>query len=550
MPRLFLPPTQNKLRLDLSPLNANVMDRNTDNLKKFVEKALRIQAQNQSRLSEAEKKEIAESLGFSQADWQAVLDSFAGHLARGKAFLERNNYTQAIAELEEALILQPEHPDTLAYAASAYLGLYQHKKKKMDQEKAIQYAKDCLLLQPQHPLAHQVLDAFNPTKIPSNLQALLQAKEASRQKPQQTSAKSPSTDRSKPLREVAIFASVMAGIGLLFWLSFPSKSPQTKPAAPSAPAVVSSSSPREKTTNRRYERALEPQPLPLELIGSSTGWQAIPQNPNTWLIQDAKGKALFNLQSQQLQWVKEIHSWQDQTWKGRKKYNFYSKGTLLLKVSSSQLSTSVRFSAKLVKANGLNFYSDFKTQTIGLNLMPFNLRIPQDHWLLLPFQISTLQKGLSFEEELPFALTEIPAKLQIELGKEPASPMASELGAPLPVFYQGKPYSELSLRPLGQATGWSLDSIFSYRWAFSLKHQNGNRQLKGLKLRILFFDRENRSIATYTEGWSSSEAWAADFPPLPAGQAALQGFMHDLKGIASAEEVVRKEVVIEELIWD
>ncbi|NJL15685.1 MAG: hypothetical protein HC913_23560 [Microscillaceae bacterium] len=62
----------------------------------FFKKALEIQAQKREKLSEAEKKEIAEQLGFSEADWQAVLDSFAAHFERGSEFFKRKNYEKPL----------------------------------------------------------------------------------------------------------------------------------------------------------------------------------------------------------------------------------------------------------------------------------------------------------------------------------------------------------------------------------------------------------------------------------------------------------------------
>ncbi|GAB4395988.1 MAG: hypothetical protein OHK0053_08260 [Microscillaceae bacterium] len=130
----------------------------------FFKKALEIQAQKREKLSEAEKKEIAEQLGFSEADWQAVLDSFEAHRVRGTEFLKRNNYEKAIAELEEALIIQPEHAPTLAALAKAYLGVFQTKKRSTQKEKALQYAQECLQYDPVNEAAHQVIDFFNPNK--------------------------------------------------------------------------------------------------------------------------------------------------------------------------------------------------------------------------------------------------------------------------------------------------------------------------------------------------------------------------------------------------
>jgi len=69
------------------------------NHQQFFEKALAIQVKRQEKLSEAEKKEIALQLGFSEEDWQAVLASFEGHLRRGMEFLKRHNYEKAIVEL-------------------------------------------------------------------------------------------------------------------------------------------------------------------------------------------------------------------------------------------------------------------------------------------------------------------------------------------------------------------------------------------------------------------------------------------------------------------
>lgn len=120
----------------------------------FFEKALAIQAQRREKLTEAERKEIALDLGFSEEDWQAVLASFEGHLKRGTEFLKRHNYEKAIVELEDALIVQPEHTNTLAALAQAYLGEFQTKRRKVFKEKALQYAQECLLYSPKNQEVH------------------------------------------------------------------------------------------------------------------------------------------------------------------------------------------------------------------------------------------------------------------------------------------------------------------------------------------------------------------------------------------------------------
>lgn len=64
-------------------------------------------------------------------------------------------------------ILISENLEVLSQIAWAHLGLFQHKKRKRDKGKVLRYTRECLQYALDNFLAHQVIDAFNSTKITS-----------------------------------------------------------------------------------------------------------------------------------------------------------------------------------------------------------------------------------------------------------------------------------------------------------------------------------------------------------------------------------------------
>ncbi len=120
-----------------------------DNLEKYIQKILDIQNEEKDMpLSEIELKEIALEMGMSESDWEAIQETFNAHLTRGIGYLNYKNWDDAINELEQAIILNPNHLKVLSNLAIGYTKLWEETHNETDKEKAEYYAKKCLEINP------------------------------------------------------------------------------------------------------------------------------------------------------------------------------------------------------------------------------------------------------------------------------------------------------------------------------------------------------------------------------------------------------------------
>lgn len=94
-------------------------------LQAYMDKMLEVQKQCEERyFTPNELKEIALSVGLSEADWAASQQLFEKHISVGQGHLNATNYTAALYQFEEALKLNPSHERALFGAASAAHELY------------------------------------------------------------------------------------------------------------------------------------------------------------------------------------------------------------------------------------------------------------------------------------------------------------------------------------------------------------------------------------------------------------------------------------------
>jgi LemA protein len=94
-------------------------------LQAYMDKMLEVQKQREEQyFTPNELKEIAISVGLSEADWAASQQLFEKHISVGQGHLNATNYTAALYQFEEALKLNPSHERALFGAASAAHELY------------------------------------------------------------------------------------------------------------------------------------------------------------------------------------------------------------------------------------------------------------------------------------------------------------------------------------------------------------------------------------------------------------------------------------------
>lgn len=116
-----------------------------EQLDKYVTKMLEIQEYRKEKpLTSNELREIAYSVGMTEADWQESQKVLLGHIRNGQAHLQAENWTDALRELEEALTLNPYHEQVLYGAAVAAQQLYAQTHSAIFLQKATTYANRCL----------------------------------------------------------------------------------------------------------------------------------------------------------------------------------------------------------------------------------------------------------------------------------------------------------------------------------------------------------------------------------------------------------------------
>lgn len=128
------------------------------NLRAYFDKILEIQRQKSNRfLSEQDLRDIAQDLGLSESDWQAVEQYFADYIKRGNAYLAYQSWQEAINEFQQALTIKPTNMQALFGMATAQKGLWEDRKAKENKQFAEYYAKQCLQIEPEHSGAHAII---------------------------------------------------------------------------------------------------------------------------------------------------------------------------------------------------------------------------------------------------------------------------------------------------------------------------------------------------------------------------------------------------------
>ncbi|MCU0436952.1 MAG: hypothetical protein MUC49_03495 [Raineya sp.] len=448
----------------------------------FFEKALEIQNKKREKLTEAEKKEIALELGFSEEEWQAFLDSFQAHLERGKTYLELHNYTEAISELQEALVIQPENIDVLSHISWAYLGLFHNKKRKSDKIKALDYAKECLQYAPKNILAHQVINEFNSTKKKYN-SSVIDVKESFTKSSHQKSTKS-------PLKEILIFIGCVGTILLLFYLTFPKFEPKNQKKESSKTKTIhkedqtrkaTSQSPTKNSLKRNFN-------IPIILQNTDNDYCTfVKQNDSTWLAKSLKGEELFLFQVS----------------------NHYLKFNAQIqneKIISSELTYSPVFILTFLTNHIQKRHFTFSSNWEGLSMGGYS----PNHFLkpYVPDHVNYKKGDIAYIRYFAKNTTDFKFPSSIDSLNFKNSKFILDLKADwnaiknykptinsvfdfepkdIRVLYQGKPYQEIAFKT--RATSAYTDNQYqSMGITFEIKNQDSqNRSLQMLEFKMVFY---------------------------------------------------------------
>lgn len=148
------------------------MKDNDQKLAAFLERIYAIRDNlNEAELTEASLKKIATEMGLSEADWEKLQVEFEAHHRRGRSFLQYSNWDDAIGEFEQALPLNPNHPDTLYGLALAHGRRYWEQKNIEDKNKALSYADSCLGVAPDYEAAIQLVSNLKRSSQQRSIQS-------------------------------------------------------------------------------------------------------------------------------------------------------------------------------------------------------------------------------------------------------------------------------------------------------------------------------------------------------------------------------------------
>lgn len=116
-------------------------DKEAKIIEDYVAKMLEVQKERYEKpLSINELKEIAFSVGMTESDWMLSQEAMNQHLHTGQSHLKNSNWTDAVAELEQAIAINPFHEEGLYNLAKAHLSLYEKSGKEENKQKAREYA--------------------------------------------------------------------------------------------------------------------------------------------------------------------------------------------------------------------------------------------------------------------------------------------------------------------------------------------------------------------------------------------------------------------------
>ncbi|MEO0897216.1 MAG: hypothetical protein AAFY71_12500 [Bacteroidota bacterium] len=134
-------------------------------LKSFINRVLHLQDQEDSKhtLSQEDLKAVAMDLGLDEEDWQTIQLEFQRHVERGLGFKKFSNWEDAIAEFQQALMLNPTDPQCLEEISQAYYASFKSSGKESEKEKAVTFARRLLDHDPSHePSLRLISEAKKP----------------------------------------------------------------------------------------------------------------------------------------------------------------------------------------------------------------------------------------------------------------------------------------------------------------------------------------------------------------------------------------------------
>lgn len=216
------------------------MSKENDPLAGYVQTLLELQNREPERpMDEAALREIAQQLGWDDADWGRLEEAFERHLRIGSGFARLGNWVDAAAELEKALALKPGHTETRFRLAEALARKWKADPAPADRERAEALARSVLTTDPSHEGALRLVSELRESP-PS-------------------SPPEPPRSRAKPAL-MALAAVLVGGMGLYVFLTAPQTEPEAPPSTPAAPSPEPAALPSPASTEKPGLAAETPPP--------------------------------------------------------------------------------------------------------------------------------------------------------------------------------------------------------------------------------------------------------------------------------------------------
>ncbi len=127
-------------------------------LSEFIERASRLSRERSERLSRDEVRAIALETGLSEEDLEEADRQGRQAMQRGEEFMARKRWSDAIAELEDAVALLPSRSEPRVLLGRSYAGRFLATGDKAARRRAEEIARRCLKTEPDNEGAYEVLD--------------------------------------------------------------------------------------------------------------------------------------------------------------------------------------------------------------------------------------------------------------------------------------------------------------------------------------------------------------------------------------------------------
>ena len=132
-----------------------------DVLSAYIERSLALRPQNQDELSPGQLREIALELGLTESDLARADEQAQQHSVRAESMAAHGRYEDAITEYREALILRPEHLETMSALAWVHRRNWGSTGQEESRAAARSLAYRCLAIEPQHDDALRLLNELD-----------------------------------------------------------------------------------------------------------------------------------------------------------------------------------------------------------------------------------------------------------------------------------------------------------------------------------------------------------------------------------------------------